>query len=170
MLCIDIPKSDQHAVRSKSYLMMSSQHGAGLEPAEPVKKRRRRTKPKESIYIKPDPTPYTPAIRPLKAARPTRQASQAVPLGEEDGAESSCMAIERAEVNDERYRVRALKAWETKRRKQQERFEALESTTWNGESTPPHPGREREGEMYLVFPSRQSKWGADVYRTIDGWR
>ena len=114
---------------------MSSQHENGLEAAEPAKKRRRRTKPKESIYIKPDPTPYTPAIRPLKATRPRRQPSQAIPPGDGDTAESSRMAIERAEAKDQKYKARALKAWETKRRKQQERFEALESTTWNGEFT-----------------------------------
>ena len=117
---------------------MSSQ--PDVDQAEPPKKRRRSLKPKESIYIKPDPAPYTPAIRPLKARRPRPRQSEAVEISDEIpvpeiiGAESSRMAIERAQANNENFKVRALKAWETKRRKQQERFEALESSTWHGES------------------------------------
>lgn len=120
---------------------MSSQNDG--DTTQPAKKRRRVRKPRESIYVKPDPTPYTPAIRPLKTVR-SRPSQQDVPAldeieasgssGNPNGGESSSMAIERARSKNEKYRARAMKAWDTKRRKQQDRFEALESNTWNGES------------------------------------
>ena len=107
--------------------------GPGPESGEPAKKRRRRGKAKESIYIKPDPTPYTPAIKPLKATRLTAQTQNDAREGDENQAESSRLAVECAESREKNYRARALKAWETKRRRQAERFEALESSTWPGE-------------------------------------
>lgn len=99
----------------------------GRRADTPAPRKRRRANKVESIYLKSEATPYTPAIKPLRV-RGASAGRIPAPNGEgdENDAESSEMAARRAEKS-ERMRLGALKAWETKRRKQRERFEALES-------------------------------------------
>lgn len=91
----------------------------------PAKRRRTaKAKAKESVYVKREAAPYIHAIRPLRQDvhdAVNRDVPEAIPI-----AESSEMAAERSRRED--YQARARKAWETKRRRQKERFEQLEAS------------------------------------------
>lgn len=116
------------------------------EISGPSRKRRKLHIEKESIYLVPDTKPYALTIkqRTNREARPSWTTGPSASTnterndGDQTGRERSRSLRSRLGLKQlsgggsdgeekKAYRARALKAWETKRQRQRERFEALES-------------------------------------------
>lgn len=125
------------------------------EPSvHPSRKRRKLNAGKNSIYLIPEIKPYALSIKPKNRDGPTwttshasQSASDSEPepeLESVQGTEKRARSVRSASRqggkqvdgaegdtnennNKASYRARALKAWETKRQRQKERFEALEA-------------------------------------------
>jgi hypothetical protein len=115
------------------------------EPRKRARKRRKTKHEKESIFTAPEIKPYPLAIKPAGptwATEPpatdgsTQEVGDIVPgpastVGEGAAAVNQIekdTGKEKDQGKDEGYRARALKAWETKRQRQKERFGALEAS------------------------------------------
>jgi hypothetical protein len=156
-----------YADMSPSPSAMSVGHPAGTA-SEPSRKRRKRNVEKESIYLVPDIKPYALSIkqRTNGDARPSWTTGPASEPGadyedvieDQTGARSERSRSRRSsrapkqikgdatrEDEKEAYRARALEAWETKRQRQRERFEALESGVIS------HPSRSRGMTIHTLF-------------------
>jgi hypothetical protein len=137
------------------------------------RKRRKLNADKNSIYLIPEIKPYALSIKPKSRDGPTWTTSHAPQLESDSepepdleslqGKEKRARAVRSAsrqvgkqvdgaegDTNENKikasYRARALKAWETKRQRQKERFEALEaglSTQLGNSRGKHHPARLR---------------------------
>jgi hypothetical protein len=113
-----------------------------------ARKRRKKNHEQESIYLAPEPEPYGLSIKPSQG--PSTTESEAItedinnlenghdiqnesPSGQKEEQRNDTgkgKGKGKGVFNkDDSYRRRAMKAWETKRNRQKERFEALESTS-----------------------------------------
>lgn len=114
------------------------------QPRHRARKRRKRNHEQESIYLAPEPEPYGPSIKPSQVPSPNNTAATVsavdnneVNTGREteagpstDYGKGSRKTKDKTDKDkDESYRLRAIKAWETKRNRQRERFEALEASS-----------------------------------------
>jgi len=109
-----------------------------------ARKRRKYNHAKESIYLAPEVEPYSQAIKPESSQPgPSRgyipnnengeliDASEATALkspSKEKGKGKNKEQQRRGKDKNPLYQAAALKAWETKRQRQRERFEALEAS------------------------------------------
>jgi len=108
-----------------------------------ARKRRKHSHIKDSIYLAPEVGPYPRAIKQQPSPGPSTGYAPLDEDGEiiDDNNDSASTPnhkkkgkrVERAargdKETDPQYRARALKAWDTKRQRQKERFETLEAST-----------------------------------------
>jgi len=114
------------------------------QPRHRARKRRKRNHEQESIYTAREPEPYGPSIKPSQVPSPNNteatvaaEDNDEVNTGREteagpstsQGKETRKRKDKTDKDKDESYRLRAIKAWETKRNRQRERFEALEASS-----------------------------------------
>jgi hypothetical protein len=113
-------------------------------PRHRVRKRRKYNHAKESIYLAPEVEPYPRAIKPeVSQPGPSRGYASMNENGElidasetstpkspskEKGKGKNKEQRGRGKDKNPLYQAAALKAWETKRQRQKERFEALEAS------------------------------------------
>jgi len=113
-------------------------------PRHRARKRRKYNHAQESIFLAPEVEPYPRAIKPeLSQPGPSRgyapinengellDASEATALkspSKEKGKGKNIEQQRRGKDKNPLYQAAALKAWETKRQRQKERFEALEAS------------------------------------------
>jgi hypothetical protein len=114
-------------------------------PRHRARKRRKYNHAKESIYLAPEVEPYPRAIKPevsqpepSRGYAPTNEDGEAIEASEIRNLASPSKEKDKGKNKEQQgrggkdknplYQAAALKAWETKRQRQKERFEALEAS------------------------------------------
>jgi hypothetical protein len=113
-------------------------------PRHRARKRRKYNHAKESIYLAPEVEPYPLAIKPessqpgpSRGHAPTNENSEFIESLETSAPKSPSKEKGKGKNKDQQgrgkdknplYQAAALRAWETKRQRQKERFEALEAS------------------------------------------